>query len=96
MDVKVNDAFMGEETKLDGPPEISIKAQGQPELERIKLLRNSRVIQTWKPEDGDETFSVTFRDEHYTKEKDVLYYYVRVRQSDEHLAWSSPVFMQLS
>ncbi len=30
------------------------------------------------------------------KKKDVLYYYVRVRQTDEHLAWSSPVFFKLT
>jgi hypothetical protein len=94
MDVKVNQAFMGEVAKLNDAPEIEIKTQGQKEIERIELLRNSRVIQTWKPDDGNELFSVKFTDEHFGKEPDVLYYYVRVRQKDEHLAWSSPVFLE--
>jgi hypothetical protein len=96
MDVKVNHAFMGEEVELDGPPEIEIKTQGQSEIERVELLRNSRVIYTWKPDNGEETFSVKYIDEYYSKEEEVLYYYVRVRQTDEHLAWSSPVFLKYS
>jgi hypothetical protein len=94
MDVQVNNAFMGEVAKLDGVPEIQIKTRGQKEIERVELLRNSRVIKTWKPENGNEIFSVKYTDEYYTKEPDVLYYYVRVRQTDEHLAWSSPVFLE--
>ncbi|MCF8362916.1 MAG: DUF3604 domain-containing protein [Prolixibacteraceae bacterium] len=94
MDVKVDNAFMGEIAKLNGVPEIQIKTQGQKEIERVELLRNSRVIKSWKPENADETFMVKYIDEHYQKENDVLYYYVRVRQNDEHLAWSSPVFFE--
>ncbi|WP_319589327.1 DUF3604 domain-containing protein [uncultured Draconibacterium sp.] len=96
MDVKVNDIAMGGVTKLKGVPEIYIKTQGEKEIERVELLRNSRVVQTWKPENGDKSFSIKFTDEHYEKEKNALYYYVRVRQTDEHLAWSSPVFFELT
>lgn len=94
MNVKVNNAFMGEVAKLDGAPEIEITTQGQKEIERIELLRNSRVIQTWKPENGHELISVKFADKYHMKEPGVLYYYVRVRQKDEHLAWSSPIFLE--
>ena len=37
---------------------------------------------------------VSYTDEHYGKETDVLYYYVRGIQNDKHLAWSSPVFLE--
>lgn len=94
MDVKVNHAFMGEVAKLDGPPLIQIRTQGEKEIERVELLRNSRVIQTWKPEQGNEIFSLEYSDKYFDKEPDVLYYYVRVTQTDEHLAWSSPVFLE--
>ena len=94
MEVQVNNAFMGEVAILNGAPEIQIKTQGQKEIERVELLRNSRVVKTWKPDNGNEIFSVKYTDEHYAKEPDVLYYYVRVRQTDEHLAWSSPVFLE--
>jgi len=94
MDVKVNGVFMGEITRLNGAPEIKIIAHGQKKIERIELLRNSRVVKSWKPEKGDEIFTVSYTDGDYGKEKDVLYYYVRVTQSDEHLAWSSPVFLE--
>nr|MBD3620897.1 DUF3604 domain-containing protein [Sunxiuqinia sp.] len=94
MDVQVNNSMMGETVKLQGTPAIKIKVQGEKEIERIELLRNSRVIKSWKPKNGDQVFVVDYTDEHYTKEKGVLYYYLRVTQTDEHLGWSSPVFFE--
>lgn len=94
MDVRVNGAFMGEVVSLNGAPEIKIKALGQKNIERIELLRNSRMVKSWKPEKGDEIFTVSYTDEQFGKETDVLYYYVRITQVDGHLAWSSPVFLE--
>ena len=94
MDVQVNDVFMGEVAALNGAPKIVIQAKGQKEIEKVELLRNSRVIQSWKPENGNDSFSMKFIDESFEKENDVLYYYVRVTQKDEHFAWSSPVFVE--
>ena len=100
MDVQVNDAFMGQVAKLEGAPKVQIKVQGEKEIERVELLRNSRVIEVWKPEDGNKSFNMKYTDEHYEKEigkgNNVLYYYVRVRETDEQLAWSSPVFFDLA
>ena len=94
VDFKVNKAFMGESAKLEGAPKIEILATGQKTLQKIELLRNSRVVKSWTPERNGKTFSIQYADNDYKKEKDVLYYYVRVTQTDEHLAWSSPVFLE--
>lgn len=96
IDFKVNEALMGERIKTHTSPVIQIKTQGQKTIAKIELLRNSRVIKSWEPENGDETLFVTYVDENYQMEQKVLYYYVRVTQNDEHLAWSSPVFIDLS
>jgi hypothetical protein len=94
VDVKVNNAIMGEVAEAKDFPIIEINTRGQKEIEKIDLLRNSRVVKTWIPEISDEVFSVNFTDQDYKIEQDVLYYYVRVTQKDKHLAWSSPVFLK--
>lgn len=96
VDFKVNNALMGETIKSNGTPNIEIQAKGENLLKKIELLRNSRVIKSWIPDDSAGTFSVQYADNDYKNEKEVLYYYVRVTQTDEHLAWSSPVFLQLT
>jgi len=95
VEFKVNNVLMGETVKLKGTPEMSIYAEGQKQLKKIELLRNSRVVKSWEPENGDEPFSTKYADKDFEKEKGVLYYYVRATQTDNHLAWSSPVFIEL-
>jgi hypothetical protein len=48
------------------------------------------------PDRGSKTFSFQYTDNDYFKEKEVLYYYVRITQINEQMAWSSPVFVQLA
>ncbi len=97
VDFKVNNALMGETIPRDQSPTISIFAKGAHPLEKIELLRNSRVLKTFEVPAGDDEFSVQLTDkEAFTKEKDVLYYYVRVTQKNAQLAWSSPVWFELN
>jgi hypothetical protein len=96
VDFKVNNAFMGQTVKLNGIPEIFINAQGVKPLGKVELMRNSRVLKSWVPDRGSKTFSFHYTDNDYFKEKEVLYYYVRITQINEQMAWSSPVFVQLA
>jgi hypothetical protein len=97
IDFKVNGAFMGEVTKYGEIPEISIfaQSQGAKPLEKVELLRNSRIIKSWEPALGESTFSMEYNDDDYKSENRVLYYYVRITQNDGHLAWSSPVYFDM-
>ena len=55
---------------------------------RVELLRNNQVIKTWEP--GEDTLDVAFEDEGLTPAD---WYYLRVTQTDDHMAWSSPIWV---
>jgi len=87
---------MGKTVKLNDIPEIFIATTGVKPVRQIDLIRNSRVLKTWIPEPGATTFTIQYADDDYRIETKVLYYYVRVTQVNEQIAWSSPVFVQLT
>ncbi len=90
LDVRVNGRLMGE--KIAEPAgatvEVKIAARCPADIERIEVCRNNRFIYTKKPEGREAAF--TFLDREPVDGRS--YYYVRVVQKDEELAWSSPVW----
>lgn len=95
VDMKINGSMMGETTSLNGTPGIEIRTKTAEVLEKVELLRNSRVIKTWNAPDEEKEFSVSYADEAFNAEKEVLYYYVRVTQKDNEIAWSSPIWIEV-
>ncbi|MBN1910962.1 MAG: DUF3604 domain-containing protein [Pirellulales bacterium] len=92
LDVRVNDHFMGEEFRADGdaPRTITIHAQGTRPLIHVDLFRNGRVIRHWNG--GRDMLRAQFVDTEPLVRRD-NYYYVRVMQQDDGLAWSSPTWV---
>ncbi len=86
---KANGNVMGSEMKLakGEPVNFEISVFGTKEV-KVDLLRNNEVIRTWEP--GSETLDVTYTD---CGCSDSDYYYVRVTQPDDHMAWGSPVWV---
>jgi len=95
VDMKINGNMMGETISLKTAPGIDIETSCPETLEKIELLRNSKVIRTWTVEDETNDFSNSYTDNDYKKEKEVLYYYVRVTQKDNQIAWSSPIWIEV-
>lgn len=68
-------------------------------IEEVALVRNGQPFKTFKPE-GD-SFDLEFEDEdNYrslllsgSNEMQFIYYYLRVKLKDGHLAWSSPIWI---
>ncbi|MBL7223075.1 MAG: CehA/McbA family metallohydrolase [Candidatus Brocadiae bacterium] len=91
LDVRVNGHLMGEEiaVKATEPIVVNARAIGANDVEAIELCRSNQFIYT-KPIEGREA-DFTFRDLKPLEGKS--YYYVRVRQKDGELAWSSPVWV---
>jgi len=91
LDVRVNGHLMGEEIQLrkGEPIVVTAKAIGANDILRIELCRSNQFIYT-KPGDGRHA-QFTFRDLKPIEGRS--YYYVRVQQTDEELAWSSPVWV---
>lgn len=86
---KANGNLMGSEIKLAKGELVNfeISVFGTKEV-KVDLLRNNEVIKTWEP--GSEILDVVFTDSGCS---DSDYYYVRVTQPDEHMAWASPVWV---
>lgn len=80
---------MGSEIKVpEGKPvQFEISVLGTKTV-KVELLKNNQVIQTWEP--GSDACDVTWADSDRSASD---YYYVRVTQPDEHMAWSSPIWV---
>ena len=50
VDVRIGDTFMGGETVLDGPVELTVAAHGYGELARIDVVRNGVVVHSELPD----------------------------------------------
>lgn len=94
VDVKLNETLMGSTYKGTEVPEIKINVAGQYPLEKVEILRNSKVIHTYEVSDNKLDFKETYSDSDFKDEKEVLYYYVRVTQKNKALAWSSPIWVE--
>lgn len=90
LDVRVNDRLMGE--KIAAPPSapvrIQVRTRCPAEIQRIDICRNNQFIYTSSPPGANADFE--FFDRQPLPGRS--YYYVRVIQKDEEIAWSSPVW----
>jgi hypothetical protein len=96
-DYTCNGHPMGSEiaSKPGDPREFRIKVRGTVPLDRVQILSCGAVLADLpvQPDatDGDFTWS----DERPGKPLRDCYYYVRIRQTDGHCAWLSPVWFDL-
>jgi len=90
LDVRVNGHLMGE--KLETPAGESVKleivARCPGEIGRIDVFRNNQCLHTQAPEGCEAHLAYIDHDPLPGRS----YYYVRVIQQDEEIAWSSPVW----
>ncbi|MFB3827079.1 MAG: hypothetical protein ACE15B_09925 [Bryobacteraceae bacterium] len=89
LDVRMGDHFMGEEFKLSGSAPIQVRARGTGPVARVDIIRDSAVIYSTEPKRSEVAFSYTDR----AAPPGRHYYYVRLLQQDEMIAWSSPFFV---
>ena len=91
LDFRVNGRLMGE--KLPGhegkPVTIQVRAEGAGDIERIDICRNNEFVFT--REIGGPAAEFEYKDE--DPPAGPTYYYARVVQVDQELAWSSPVWL---
>jgi hypothetical protein len=90
LDVRCGQHIMGDEFKLREPPTLNITAIGTKPIARIVILKDSQVVETLKP--GKQEFRGTWTDPKPTP--GVHWYYVRVEQADDELAWGSPMWIE--
>ena len=90
LDVRVAGRLMGEKVREAAPRSvpIEIRVRCPGDIDRIEICRNNRFIYSKTP-DG-RACEFTFTDT--APLPDRSYYYVRVIQKDQEIAWSSPVW----
>jgi hypothetical protein len=89
LDVRVNGHLMGEKLPLDERPVVvTIRVSAPGEIEVVEVCKNNRFVYTREVEGSQAT--LTFRDNEAPT--DGTYYYVRVRQENGEIAWTSPVW----
>lgn len=90
LDVRMADAVMGEEIDAPDPPELRIHVRGTAPIEELQIVRDRKVIHRSEPDRRE--LELSFRDTEYPG--GAAYYYVRVRQTDNNMAWGSPIWVK--
>lgn len=93
LEFSVGNLKMGEAGTVAGPRRLRVEAHGEEPLILIEIVRNGGVIARWDP--LRPLLDVVFETEDAAvAERDVDYYYARVRQHDGERAWSSPIWVR--
>ncbi|MFL5338565.1 MAG: hypothetical protein ACJ8F7_00210 [Gemmataceae bacterium] len=88
-DVRSGGHVMGDEFKTTSVPAMQVKIVGTKNLAGVDVLKDSKVV-AQLPVNGKEC-AAEWKDPDPTG--GVHYYYLRVRQSDGELAWTSPMWI---
>jgi hypothetical protein len=93
VDFRIHGEIIGSTIKTSKAPQLSMKVKGQRELEKVEILRNSKVIKEFTLPAMSIEFHEEYIDENYHEENEVLYYYIRATQHNNEIAWSSPIWI---
>jgi hypothetical protein len=85
------DYLQGDIVKVDGDFKLSVKVLGTMRVRQIDIIRGNKFIHNVNPMERDVSF--TYIDTEAPRSGET-YYYVRVIQEDDQMAWSSPIWVQ--
>jgi hypothetical protein len=83
--------LQGEAIRASGPPQLVVNVKGTKPIRQIDIVRDNEFIHTRHPLAQETNFR--FRDTKPLGAKE-SYYYVRVQQVDDQIAWSSPIWVK--
>lgn len=92
LDFTVNGSSMGSEISVSNAPVLNVKVNGSNDIELVEIIRNDKTIYAVDGDGADLQFTYT----DYDAPNGENYYYVRVTQIDDELAWSSPIWVSQS
>ena len=81
--------LQGDIVKASGEFQLSVKVIGTADIRQIDVIRNNKFIHNRQPLTREASF--TFVDNQPSAGES--YYYVRVIQADDQMAWSSPIWV---
>ena len=92
LEVHMGEHFMGDVFTSTVALPMRIRARGTAPISKLEILKDSRVMQTFEPNE----FNVELQLDISPPDSKRHYYYVRLRQQDGMIAWSSPFFMNFA
>lgn len=84
----INDRPMGSEFKAENPLTAKVDAASNLKILRIDLIKEGKVVQYSEPDHTQASWSSV-----ENQPSDPTWYYVRLTLEGEHLAWSSPIWV---
>jgi hypothetical protein len=88
VDFRIGSSFMGEEIQSAATvPPVTAKIAATGGIREVALIRNNKVIFT------TQTADLRYQDR--SPERGLNWYYVRVWQQDNQIAWSSPIWINV-
>ncbi len=94
VDMQVNGAWCCDTTKTTGSPEITCEVEAVQPIKSVELMRDSRVLHRFPVKGDTKRFRGSFTDRDLPKGSQSAYYYLRAIQQDNHIGWSSPVWVE--
>ena len=97
LEVRTSDGhWMGEEWSSSDAPELNIYVRGSAPIRSVEIIGRTKVLHAEgsakKPLDAAE-HRIKWSDPEWSKQTGEQWYYVRVIQADDEMAWSSPVWV---
>jgi hypothetical protein len=89
LDVRMGEYFMGDEFALSAAQPLKIHVKGTRAIARVDIVKDNKVVYSTQP--GKQLADFEFTDKGSVAGRH--FYYVRVQQDNEMLAWSSPMFI---
>jgi hypothetical protein len=89
LDVRMGEHFMGDEFALAAAQPLRVHVKGTRAIARVDIIKDNKVIYSTQP--GKQLAEFEFTDKGTVASRH--FYYVRVRQDNDMLAWSSPMFI---
>ncbi|MHB9037142.1 MAG: CehA/McbA family metallohydrolase domain-containing protein [Armatimonadota bacterium] len=92
VDFRINGHLMGEELKASDAPCITAEIDGTASLESVVVFKNNKIIYEKKGLDlkGSTKLNIDFVDDAFIGNS---FYYLRVIQNNNEIAWSSPIWV---
>jgi hypothetical protein len=90
LDVRCGDRIMGDIFDSAKPPTLRVKVIGTRPLVEVVIVKDNEVVHSIKPAGSETEFAWTDADSRPGKQS---YYYVRAAQTDQRLAWASPMWI---
>jgi hypothetical protein len=91
VDVRSPDGhIMGDAFDTTKRPTLNVDIHGTAPVAKVHVIRNNRYVYSVEPKRADVRFRFTDMD---AVKGQTYYYYVRVEQADENLAWASPMWI---